>query len=315
MNKAEALSEVKKLIGEDKLDEAFEVLENLFQNGSQEDAEVIQLKARHRFLRKSVNQNIISFYEANLELCKIRVSALDLLKGAKINENQTIKIIVKEDANKETNNNDLIVDEVEDEFDDSDIGYLDYLIDFQENNEEVQKSFENMAFHSTTLTDNMSKRTKQLNNLRRGSQSPNLVLNRKIANALANEMLDFVSRMETEINVFERASKGSIQNAFKVLQTIYGEGEINTKELEKLDSSLDILIKAIVEMRESSVSAKDGFSEWKKVTKEINRAKRRTEDILDQLYDELSEYLNSLMGFKQNIKFTIIEIKEREEKL
>ena len=76
MNKAEALSEVKKLIGEDKLDEAFEVLENLFQNGSQEDDEVIQLKARHRFLRKSVNQNIISFYEANLEHVWIKSASI-----------------------------------------------------------------------------------------------------------------------------------------------------------------------------------------------------------------------------------------------
>lgn len=315
MNKTEALSEVKKLIGEDKLDEAFELLGNLLQNGSQEDDEIIQLKARHRFLRKSVSQNIISFYEANLELSKIRVSALDLLKGIKINENQVIEGKAKKDITSEIEDKELTVDDVEDEFDESDIGYLDYLIDYQENNEEVQKSFENMASYSRTLTDNMSKRTKQLSNLKKGDQSPNLVLSRKIANSLANEMLDFVSRMEIEINVFERASKGSIQNAFKALQIIYGEGEINPEELEELDNSLGSLIETIIEMRESSVSAKGGFSEWKKVTKEINRARRRTEDILDQLYDELSEYLKSLEGFRQNIKFTIIEFKGKEEKL
>ncbi len=315
MNKTEALSNIKKLIGEDKLDEAFEVLENIFKTGSQEEDEVIQLKARHRFLRKSENQNVISFYEANLELCKIRVSALDLLKGASINENQIIDIQIEEGINAEIRVENLNAANEKDEFDESDIGYLDYLIDFQENNEEVQKSIENMGSHSKTLTGNMSKRNKQLNNLRKGNQTPNLVLSRKIANALANEMIDYVSRMETEISVFERASKRSMHNAFNILHTLYGEGEINYEELEKLDRSLDALIEAILEMRESSVSAKSGFSEWKKVTKEINRAKRRTEDILDQLYDELSEYLKSLEGFKQNIKFTIIEIKEKEEKL
>jgi len=202
-----------------------------------------------------------------------------------------------------------------DKFDEEDYGYLDYLIDFQEDNDEVQKSFENIAAHTENMTSNMSKRTKQLTNLKKGNQKPNLVLSRKIAATLANEMLDYVSRMETEVSVFERASKESIQNAFKALQILYVGGETNYQELEKLDTSLDTLITAIIGTRESTVSAKSGFSDWPKLTKEINRARRRTEDILDQLHDELTEYLKSLEGFKQNIKFTIIELKGKEEKL
>lgn len=309
-------SEFQKLIGEDELEIAIEKMLSFFGMDSNESDELIQLKGRHKFLKKSIHQNVINFYEANLELCKIRASLIGITKEipALFNDDKQvdnqhkkeIAIIPKAKVGLRAN---------EDEFEGEDYGYLDYLIDYEKNCAEATNSFQNMAAHTKLVIKNMAKRTEQLNRLNKGNQNPNLIVGRNITNSLANEMLEYVSRMDTEIGVFERASKDSLDNAFNVLRIIYEDGNLKIEEVEKFDESLDILIEEILNMRESSVSAKSGFSNWSKVTKEINRARRRTEDMLDQLYDELTQYIDSLKSLKDNIKYTLIEIENKKEKL
>lgn len=309
-------SEIQKLIGEDELEIAIEKMLSYFGIDSNKTDELIQLKGRHKFLKRSINQNIINFYEANLELCKIRASLIEITKEIPTQNNEGKEVDnqpEKEIAKILKGQVDIGV--LKDEFKDEDYGYLDYLIDYEKNSAEAANSFRNMATHTKLIVQNMAKRTEQLNRLNKGNQNPNLIVGIKITNSLANEMLEYVSRMDTEISVFERASKDSLINAFNVLRIIYEDGNLKMEEVEKFDDSLDILIEEILNMRESSVSAKSGFSNWSKVTKEINRAKRRIEDMLDQLYDELTKYLDSLKSLKDNIKYTLIELESKKGKL
>lgn len=300
--------QLKDLVGKNKLEEVFEVLNNKITDTKIIDSTLL-LSGRFSFIKDRSTKGIISFYEEDLELSKIRNSLLELVN--QINEEEKGKNGHHVQLNASTNLQKEII--LDDSYKDEDWGYIDFLLAYEKSNEETVNSLNKMNSYLNDLSDKMKNRTEQLNRLRRGNKKPNPTIVVKITEKLAEEMIDFVNNMDVEIEIFKNVASESIDSFYKTLKIAY-ESKIVTevKELNGLYNSIAEYELSFEKAKESVLNSKNEFSKWPKIAKEINRARRLTEEIHDKIYIEFSSFAEKIKGLKENLKYTIINAEDTD---
>lgn len=300
--------QLKGLVGKNKLEEVFEIINDKITDVKIIDSTLL-LSGRFSFIKEKSTKGVIPLYEEDLELSKIRSSLLELINQIDEEEKDEHDIQLDDSPNLQK---EIILD---DSYKDEDLGYMDFLLVYEKSNEQTVESLNKMNSYLDDLTDKMKNRTGQLNRLKRGNKKPNPNVVIKITEKLAEEMMDFVNNMDIEIEIFKNVANKSIDSFYKTLKISYESNVITeTEDLQNLYDSIAKYELSFDNAKDSVLKSKNEFSKWPKFAKEINRARRRTEEVHDKIYLEFSSFAEKIKGLKENLKYTIINAKDVEIK-
>lgn len=177
--------------------------------------------------------------------------------------------------------------EIETSDDDDDLGYLDYIELVEDNFVNLAVATEKINNYIETIGSEINRGTHEFKECTLADGSFDMKKGKAVTNKIAEAMVEFSTSMEKEIvKISQHFKEGS--NAFQQVLLFSGDfmpperndrselsGHVRgTKEI------IHKTISSIVDMREAA-------SELPRITKEFNRAKRQTLNVLDRFVGEL----------------------------
>ena len=163
-----------------------------------------------------------------------------------------------------------------------DLGYLDLLEEFTERSAEMGAIATRIALAQQELTDQTNKGRAELNALQADPSNSAKKFRASIAR-VADEMLRFTEKVETEVPLFRTAvdsSMGALIRLATLVADIYPERMASTK------ASAVQLLATLIEARQSTEGFRDSTATLPRMTKELNVAKRLQVAALNSLIAE-----------------------------
>lgn len=302
------LAYIKDLIGDANYDKVFEEFAKALDVKSNYYDDLMMLKSRYKLVVRSTNQGILSYYETTLETTKISKSLIDLLNSysEQCDSNDTnTSVTINVDASLST----ISVEGDVTDFQDEDYGIWDYEKEFTDYTAAVTESFSKITTHTNEITECISSRSAQIEKLSKDGRNVNVTVAKKITDALAEELLQYVARMEVEIEIFDDSSKKSIDAALNFLKLTY-LADYDKDDLIELESAFQLSINQISDMKDGVVGTIEMFSSWPSLDRIINRATRKTISMLSDFDLKIADYIELLNDLLNNIQFSISEIKD-----
>lgn len=186
-----------------------------------------------------------------------------------------------------------------------DVGFIE-LIDQAENSfTSLTEITLRISDYTHDVADNMNKRTKEINDLTNQSIGN---VSRKTAKRLiskaANDLNQYAERMETEYPLFSRNLNEGIDSIIKATK-LSVDFETSDSEVSQLHENLDSVKKlnsSIFQTIPHIKDFRDTIDNLPRITSDINKAKRKTVNILDNYLDEFDTGLRLTSEAEQIIQ-------------
>lgn len=250
-------------------------------------------------IKSDYHRNTVSLVEKNIELAKIRGTLMKL-----INE------LDQSDLNEELDNN-----EDEDEISEpaeliewEEIGILEISEDAVRDLKEITSLFLRLTDYLNHLTQKTSQGTAKINKLKKSNSSPNQLLIKKIVDEVGKEMINYTEKAKPEVLLFKQLANSSIEKATKLVEWSFRDNLIN--DVDPLIELRD----AMIFLKENGTKAKLAMLHYRVTTEKLPNlttilSKGKKEVIMNtgELIEEISQYVNKLEKFIENLELTILE--------
>ena len=165
-------------------------------------------------------------------------------------------------------------------------GLLDYAEAFSSHFAQLHDSQARLIAHLDHLNERIHERTDEQN--KANAEHPgDFAVMKRIANGLAGDMQQFVTRVEAELPVFGSEMQETMQS-FSMALTLAGDfGPGALGDMTELRSNVEKMAASLYGSMESTISFQQTIAGSPRLTTEYNRAKRSAVALLDRLTDEM----------------------------
>jgi hypothetical protein len=180
-----------------------------------------------------------------------------------------------------------------------DSGYLDLVEEFTERSNEMSDIVRRLSAAQEVLTEQSTKGREELDALR---EDPSTLSAKKVRASIArvaDEMLNFTEKVESELPKFRAAVDASIVSLTK-LATV--SADLYPEKIEETKSASVMLLTVLIAARQSTEGFRDSTAGLPRMTKELNVAKRKQVAALNSL---IAEFMNGEQLLTEGL--TVIE--------
>lgn len=174
------------------------------------------------------------------------------------------------------------------EGDEDDAGLLDLMEQFEDEFASLVEIATKITIATEEIGQKMTERAAEMNIFQQGPDSANRAAAKRIVNRAANDMEQFVFRMDAEIPLFSRHLTTGMQAMVKAVELVV-DFNFQDDDLEQLNENL-LSVKTFRETIESTKTQISGFRDvvaaLPRMTTTLNRAKRSVVTVLQRLIDE-----------------------------
>lgn len=171
---------------------------------------------------------------------------------------------------------------------DEDEGFLDLIENGLEEADRGREALGRMSDAQTDLTTRVKKRTSEFEAVEKDDPA-SLKIYKRISNSTAQDMEEFVARMESEVPIFSGGFSSFIESFGKAALIVpdFKDSEETQKNLSEALDALSALLPTISETTEQMEGFRDTISDLPRITTRFNRAKRSTVSVTQSLIAEL----------------------------
>lgn len=179
------------------------------------------------------------------------------------------------------------------------LGMIEYIELAEDAFVEIQDSSQRMTHLILEIGDKMSDRTDEINQM---TSSGNVTRNeaKLVVDRAASDMLNFVSRIKTEIPIFKDATTRGFNYYSKGL-TLSNEYQRDPEELTSRLKEVTDLKSTLVEAQNAIVSFQKAIIAWPALTTRLVKAKRDSVNALRRLVIEFKASINTLDELENSI--------------
>ena len=260
--------------------------------------EFILIYGRYIDIKNSANRDTISRFDRNLELAKIRGSMVDLVD--KLAQSDINKLLDSSSSNLPA------IIENDDEY----LGFFDYLEIAQNGFIDMTAIAHRIAEYTNQLGNEIKIKGQQITLVNQNTKKEGTtILVRKIFLRVADILDNYNARMSAEIPIFRELSITSLNSYQKCVSFIY-QGKLDVESIEQLNNvhlSVSILMVALESSQIGMLGLLTATQQLPNFERSFNKAKRKTEELLSELNDILTQYLEDGRSFIENIEFTLMQ--------
>ena len=170
------------------------------------------------------------------------------------------------------------------------LGLIDYLDLVEENFSSLVEIVERISNETTTLSQRMQERTKEITET--VEQAPQGQLSRRVARALtgkaAGDMTNYVIRMRTELPLFKDLLHQGAEAAGRAALMAVDIASEDKNQVITAKRQLGVIRDALSTACDAMVSFRDSIKSMPRMTADLNRAKRETVAVIQQVFDSLA---------------------------
>ena len=170
------------------------------------------------------------------------------------------------------------------------LGLIDYLDVVDENFSSLVEITERISNETTALGQRMRERTKEMTEA--VEQAPQGQLSRRVARALtgkaAGDMTNYVIRMRTELPLFDDLLHRGAEAAGRAALMAMDTAAEDKNQVITAKQQLGALHDALGTACDGMVSFRDSVKSMPRMTVDLNRAKRETIAVIQQVFDSMA---------------------------
>ena len=170
------------------------------------------------------------------------------------------------------------------------LGLIDYLDLVDENFSRLVEITERISNETTTLGQQMQERTKEITEA--VAQAPQGQLSRRVARTLtgkvAGDMNNYVIRMRTELPLFDDLLNLGAEAAGRATLMAVDTGPVGKNEVITAKQQLAVIHDALGDACDGVVSFRDSVQSMPRMTVDLNKAKRDTVAVIQQVLDSMT---------------------------
>ena len=170
------------------------------------------------------------------------------------------------------------------------LGLIDYLDLVDENFSSLVEITERISNETTTLGQRIKERTKEITEA--VEQAPQGQLSRRVARALtgkaAEDMTNYVIRMRTELPLFEDLLHRGTEAAGRAALMAVGIASEDKNQVITAKQQLEVIRDALSTAGDGVVGFRDSVKSVPRMTADLNRAKRATVAVIQQVFDSMA---------------------------
>ena len=169
--------------------------------------------------------------------------------------------------------------------DDEDLGLYDLSESVTTNSNELVSDLENIQNITNTTVDKLNQRISEINSLKEDTKNYSQTKMKRVFNTTAHDMNVFCTQMNEELPDFEYhlSSFTNISDSLIGMLLSFNEDHDTDFELSALRDPINDLIQAMTTCEKSSLEAIQSIQTIPRLTTQLNKAKRRTIKIYDEL--------------------------------
>jgi len=290
-------TELKNLLADD-IEKAISKFKEIINSDSKLFDEFILTLGRYNDIKSEYHRNTVPWVERNIELAKIRGTLMKLIND-----------LDKLDFGEDSNNDEDDISEQAEFIEWEEIGILEIGEDAVRDLQEITLLFLRLNDYLNHLTQKTSQGTTKINKLKKSNSSPNQLIVKKIVDEIGREMIEYTEKAKPEILLFRQLANSSIEKAIKLVEWSFRDNLIN--EAEPLKELRD----AMILLKENGRKAKFSMLHYCVITEKLpnlttllSKGKKGVVMNTEELIEEISQFLNRLEKFIENLELTILEI-------
>lgn len=175
-----------------------------------------------------------------------------------------------------------------DDDDDAELGYLDYIESIQENLKTATETLDRMLTAINQLAQKTEENTPKLN---REQAKGDVGRSKLIVNNVAREMIEFSQRMETDMPIFSRSYSTAMDAISKSAALWESDFNQDMAGLENTHAQIQELILGIAITKESMLAMQQTIVALPRLTAQFNKGKKHASDALLNFDRELTSAL------------------------
>ena len=170
------------------------------------------------------------------------------------------------------------------------LGWIDYLDLVDENFSSLVEITERISNETTTLGQRMQQRTKE--NTEAVEQAPQGQLSRRVARSLtgkaARDMTNYVIRIRTELPLFEDLLHRGTEALGRAALMAVDTASEDKNQMITAKQQLEVIHDALGTACDGMVGFRDSVKSMPRMTVDLNRAKRETVAVIQQVFDSMA---------------------------
>ncbi|MDH5415601.1 MAG: hypothetical protein OEW87_15800 [Flavobacteriaceae bacterium] len=198
----------------------------------------------------------------------------------------------------------VVVDSEQLYIDDDDYGFFDYLESFEDLNDKMCASLNNITEATEKIGENMNKRSEDMNQVSGSNEKNNFIKIKKIIKLSSEDMERYASSLEVQLPIFSSSRAGTLEALSKAL-VMYRDFEGSIEDLEELETNLKAMRESALESKVGILQFKKTISDLPRITSDFNRSKKHVIQVLNAVEHEL----DSNSQVTQNILDSIYQLK------
>ncbi len=190
--------------------------------------------------------------------------------------------------------NDIEGDVIELENEEDDYGLFDYLEIYEDRMFDMSAALSSMAEATEKIGSQFNKRTEEINSITKEDGETDTKQARKIIKLSSDDMERYSEIMESQIVISSKSREESFNALSKALSVFVDfKNEDSENELADLEESLESMRDAASGTIEGLSGFRETVSSLPRLTIQLNKAKRRTVKVLDNMLEEVETTVQS----------------------
>lgn len=185
---------------------------------------------------------------------------------------------------------------------DDEEGIIDLVEIGQENTEAMNESVLRMTSAINDLGEKMNERTEEMQQIQTSRGQPDFKVVKRIVSRTSEDMEQFIQRMEPEVPIFTDSSTKAINAIILVTSLSRDFSPGDEQEIGQFFEMVQEFKTTIVYSLEGTKSFRATIEGLPRITTELNRSKRKTIMVLDNLIDEMTKAVNLISELEKEIE-------------
>ena len=194
---------------------------------------------------------------------------------------------------------------ISEDHDDDELGLLDLMDNFAESTEILSEIANGISEETNTVGERLSQHAKEIASVNAQSSNTSIVQNqlrskaKRTINRAATDLFSYAVSVRTKLPLFDQYLSEGVEAAGQIAVLSVTDLDPGRERIAEAMQSLDVLYKSIGDTIESMTGFRDSARRLPRLTSKLNKAKRETATVLQNVINSLKSAHETLSGARQ----------------